>query len=84
MVPGLYSNVSPFRETVDDGKTGLLVDNDAGAWIGALEKLVASPVLRSAIAQAAFDDVRRHHDLRTTGRHLADTVLTLTRATHDR
>jgi glycosyltransferase involved in cell wall biosynthesis len=84
MVPGLYSNVSPFRETVDDGKTGLLVENDAGAWIGALEKLVASPVLRSAIAQAAFDDVRRHHDLRTTGRHLADTVLTLTRATHDR
>jgi len=75
MVPGVYSDVSPFRETVDDVKTGLLVENEAGAWIGALEKLVASPVLRSAIAQAAFDDVRRHHDLRTTGRHFADAVL---------
>jgi len=41
-------------------------------------------VLRSAIAQAAFDDVRKHHDLRTTGRHLADTVLTMTRPAHDR
>jgi len=38
----------------------------------------------SAIAQAAFDDVRKHHDLRTTGRHLADTVLTMTRPAHDR
>jgi glycosyltransferase involved in cell wall biosynthesis len=84
MVPGVYSNVSPFRETVDDGKTGMLIENEAGAWIGALEKLVASPVLRSAIAQAAFDDVRRHYDLRTTGRQLADAVLTRTRQIHDR
>jgi glycosyltransferase involved in cell wall biosynthesis len=84
MVPGVYSDVSPFRETVDDGRTGVLVENDAGAWIGALEKLVASPVLRSAIAQAALDDVRRHHDLRTTGRHLVDTILTRTRQIHDR
>lgn len=75
MVPGVYSDVSPFRETVDDGRTGMLVGNEAGAWIAALEKLVASPVLRAAIAEAAFDDVRRHHDLRTTGRHLADAVL---------
>ena len=28
------------RETVDDGRTGMLVENDAGAWIGALETLV--------------------------------------------
>jgi len=84
MVPGIYSDVSPFRETVDDGKTGILVENDVDAWIGALEKLAASPVLRSAIARAAFDDVRKHHDLRTTGRHLADAVLTMRRPEHDR
>jgi glycosyltransferase involved in cell wall biosynthesis len=84
MIPAVYSDVSPFRETVDDGKTGILVENEVGAWIGALEKLVASSVLRSAIAQAAFDDVRRHHDLRATGRHLADAVLTRTRQIHGR
>jgi glycosyltransferase involved in cell wall biosynthesis len=75
MVPGVYSDVSPFRETVDDGRTGILVKNEAGAWIAALEKLVASPVLRLAIARAAFDDVEKNHDLRITGRHLADAVL---------
>jgi len=84
MVPGVYSDVSPFRETVDDGKTGMLVENDAKAWIGVLEKLAASPALRSAIAQAAFDDVRRHHDLRITGRHLAEAVTMRTRPTDDR
>lgn len=84
MVPGVYSDVSPFRETIDDGKTGMLVENDVGAWIGALEKLVASSALRSTIAQAAFDDVQRHHDLRTTGRQLADAVLTRTRPPDDR
>ena len=75
MVSGVYSDVSPFRETVDDGRTGILVTNDAAAWIAALEKLVASPVLRWAIARAAFDDVQKNHDLRITGRHLADAVL---------
>ncbi|MEP6997166.1 MAG: glycosyltransferase [Betaproteobacteria bacterium] len=74
-VPAVYSDVSPFRETVDDGRTGMLVENSSEAWIAALERLVASPLLRSTIADAAFEDVQRHHDLRTTGRLFADTVL---------
>jgi glycosyltransferase involved in cell wall biosynthesis len=75
LIPGVYSNVSPFRETVDDGKTGMLVANEAGAWIAALDKLVTSNALRSVIARAALDDVRQHYDLRSTGRQLADTIL---------
>jgi glycosyltransferase involved in cell wall biosynthesis len=75
LIPGVYSNVSPFRETVDDGKTGMLVANEAGAWIAALDKLVTSNALRSGIARAALDDVRQHYDLRSTGRQLADTIL---------
>ncbi len=75
MVPGVYSDVSPFRETVDHGRTGILVENRPDEWIAALDRLVVSPALRSAIAQAAFDDVRRHHDLRTTGREFANAVL---------
>lgn len=75
MIPGVYSNVSPFRETVDHERTGLLAENHPEAWIAALDRLVASSALRSAIASAAFDDIRRHHDLRTTGRRLANAVL---------
>jgi len=71
----VYSNVPLFRETVAHEKTGMLVENKPEAWIAALDRLVKSPALRSAIAQTAFDDVRRQHDLRTTGRQFANAVL---------
>jgi glycosyltransferase involved in cell wall biosynthesis len=73
-IPGVYSCVSPFAETVRDGVTGLLVGNEPGDWIGALERMVRSPELRASIAAAASDDVRRNYDLRVTGRHLVDVV----------
>jgi glycosyltransferase involved in cell wall biosynthesis len=73
-IPGVYSRVSPFAETVRDRATGLLVDNEPGAWIAALEQMVRSPELRASIAAAATDDVRRNYDVRVTGRHLSDVV----------
>ncbi len=73
-VPGVYSRVSPFVETVRHGATGLLVDNEPGEWIVALEQMVRSPELRSSIAAAASDDVRRNYDLRVTGPRLAEVV----------
>ncbi|HKW79428.1 MAG TPA: glycosyltransferase [Casimicrobiaceae bacterium] len=73
-IPGVYSDVSPFRESVDNARTGLLVADSPQAWIAALERLIDSPSLRVSIAEAAFDDVARRHDLRTTGRRLAQVV----------
>ena len=74
-VPAVYSRVSPFMESVRHHKTGLLVENEPEAWIAALEELVASPSVRSTIAQAAFDDIRLNYDLRITGRRFADVML---------
>ena len=73
--PGVYSRVSPFVETIRDGSTGLLVDNEPAAWIAALERMVQSPELRASIAAAALDDVSRNYDLRVTGRRLVEVVL---------
>jgi glycosyltransferase involved in cell wall biosynthesis len=73
-IPGIYSRVSPFVETVRHGTTGLLVENEPAEWIGALEHIVRSPELRASIATAASDDVRRNYDLRVTGRRLAELV----------
>ena len=73
-IPGVYSDVSPFREAVEEARTGLRVANSPQAWIAALERLIDCPPLRAAIADAAFDDVARHHDLRSTGRRLAQVV----------
>jgi len=74
-VPAVYSRVSPFMESVRHHKTGLLVENEPEAWIAALEELVASPSVRSTIAQAAFDEIRLNYDLRITGRRFADVIL---------
>ena len=73
-IPGVYSRVSPFVETVRHGGTGLLVDNEPAEWSAALEQMVRSPELRASIAAAASEDVRRNYDLRVTGRRLVDVV----------
>lgn len=73
-IPGAYSRVSPFVETVRHGDTGLLVDNDPAEWIAALECLVQSPDLRGSIAAAAGDDIKQNYDLRVTGPQLAEVV----------
>ena len=70
-VPAVYSGVSPYTESVTDGTTGLLADNTADAWIGALTRLIESPELRRQLADAAFADVRQHRDLAVTGRRFA-------------
>ncbi len=71
-IPGVYSRVVPYSDVVAEGTTGLLADNDAGAWIAALEALLDSPSVRDAVAQAAFDDVSQHRDLKLTGRRFAE------------
>jgi len=73
-IPGIYSRVPPYSDVVVDRTTGRLADNDAAAWIAALEALVDSPPTREAIAAAAHDDVVRHRDLRVTGRRFAELV----------
>ncbi len=72
-VPGVYSRVSPFIDSVRHGHTGLLV-NRPDEWIAALEQMVQSADLRSSIGAAALEEVKRNYDLRVTGRRLAEVV----------
>ncbi len=73
-IPGVYSRVSPFRESVTDGVTGVLTDNTPEAWIAAIDALLAAPARREAMARAAFEDVETHYDLQVTGRHFASAM----------
>ena len=70
-IPGLYSAVPPYVDSVVEGKTGLLVANDPAAWLAALARLHADPTTGAAIAAAAFADVGARRDLKHTGRRLA-------------
>jgi glycosyltransferase involved in cell wall biosynthesis len=58
-VAGIYSNVPPSADAVQDGVTGLLCANEPAAWLAALRRLATDGALRDRIARAAWDDIER-------------------------
>ncbi len=65
-VPVLCSDVSPYREVVEPGRTGWLVAGDASAWQQALTQVATDAELRRQVAQAAREAVRARHTLDLT------------------
>lgn len=62
-VPVLCSDVSPYREVVEHGRTGWLVAQDCRAWRLALDTVIGSGLLRQQVAQAAREVVRACHNM---------------------
>lgn len=60
-VPVLCSDVSPYREVVEDGITGALVANRPDAWEQALRQAIGDADWRQRAAQQARDAVRQRH-----------------------
>ncbi|MEI6395047.1 MAG: glycosyltransferase, partial [Verrucomicrobiota bacterium] len=58
-IPGIYSTISPFTNSVEHGRTGWLVDNTTDAWVEAIELFMRDHQLRRTIAIQAHDEVRR-------------------------
>jgi glycosyltransferase involved in cell wall biosynthesis len=52
-LPGVFSDVVPYRGSVRNGETGLLVPNDEEAWSTAILRLAQDVDLRTRIATAA-------------------------------
>jgi glycosyltransferase involved in cell wall biosynthesis len=65
-VAGIYSNVPLYAECVQDGVTGLLVDNTEAEWQGALERLILDDKLRNLIRVTAKEYVKKHYSYENT------------------
>jgi O-antigen biosynthesis protein len=52
-IPSICSDVPPYSDAILDGENGLLVQNNAEAWIEAILSLAMSPEQRTKIAIAA-------------------------------
>jgi glycosyltransferase involved in cell wall biosynthesis len=53
---GVYSNVSPYRDVIANGHTGILVENNTHDWIEAIEKLLhINLARRKIICENALD-----------------------------
>jgi len=71
-VAGIYSRTALYRSSVVDGETGLLVENDAAAWVEAIASLRDVAGRRAAIARAAHDTVRVRNDQAVVARAVMD------------
>ncbi|WP_337166040.1 glycosyltransferase family protein [Vibrio fluvialis] len=62
-IAGIYTDIPPYTGSVQPDVSGILVQNAPEAWLSATERLVRDEHLRKKIANAAYDDVRKHHAL---------------------
>ena len=59
---GIYSKLEPYTSVVEDGITGLLVENEVAAWKEAMLRLLSDSKLRFALAANAREYVQNHHN----------------------
>ena len=72
-IAGIYSNVDVYSD-VEDGKTGLLVENNDKAWYGALKRLIEDENLRGTIKRNAYRHARINYDMNETADKLYETL----------
>jgi len=62
-IAGIYSNVQVYTSCVQDGITGLLVNNQCGEWYKALKQLIKNDNLRRNIGEQAHRFVKTHYSI---------------------
>jgi glycosyltransferase involved in cell wall biosynthesis len=58
---GIYSRVLPYTDYVEEGKNGLLVENEDDAWLEAMEKLYRDRALVRNISEEARRTIREKY-----------------------
>lgn len=60
-IAGVYSKSPIYERVIKNGETGLLVENTESEWREAVETLLNDSLLRTRIAENAYEDVRANH-----------------------
>ncbi|MDG9925376.1 MULTISPECIES: glycosyltransferase [unclassified Pseudomonas] len=60
-IVGLYSNVSPYRESVIHRETGYLTNNDVASWTNAIVAAAENPAQRLKISAVAKGFVKKNY-----------------------
>jgi glycosyltransferase involved in cell wall biosynthesis len=58
---GIYADLPPYQDVVEDGRTGLLVGPDPEAWAEAVDRLTRDAVLRRRLATNAREALNQSH-----------------------
>lgn len=59
---GVYSALSPYLDTVENGVTGVLCKNDMESWVNAIESLIINPDFRNQIITNAKKHVDENYN----------------------
>jgi glycosyltransferase involved in cell wall biosynthesis len=59
---GIYSNIDIYSEVIQDGITGILVNNRIEDWKEAILRLLKDPELRFRIAANAYEYIQSRHN----------------------
>ncbi|MFZ5434388.1 MAG: glycosyltransferase [Calditrichota bacterium] len=58
-IPAVFSNIEPYASSVQNGITGLLVDDNTNEWVNAITVLVKNYELRNNISRQALTQVTK-------------------------
>lgn len=76
-IPGIFSRVPPYENTVRHRETGYLTDNTPDAWVEAMATLLTNHELRSRIASDSHAYVHSQRTLRQRAHTWQDAILTI-------
>jgi glycosyltransferase involved in cell wall biosynthesis len=69
---GIYSNLEIYANVIQDGVTGLLVDNSIESWRNAISRLLNNPDLRDKISTNARELVRSNYSKKVVANEYAN------------
>ncbi len=56
-VAGVYSNVDVYSSCIEDGRTGILVENTPEGWFEGVARLIDNPALTDTIKETAYKHI---------------------------
>lgn len=79
-IPGIYSNVPAYADTVQDNVTGILCDNSVEQWTVQIERMITSKGLRIQLADAAYEYTKEHRTLNSNAVLFLQAILAIKNA----
>lgn len=82
-IPGIYSNVSPYKERLITNQNCILADNTEQSWAHALEAFLENRQLKHDISISAYNEVYSKHSMQNAAKQMMTLIDKLTNAKRD-
>lgn len=60
-VAGVYSNIDIYSSCIEDGRTGILVENTPDSWFNGIARLIEDEALTASIKEQAYQHVYQNY-----------------------